>query len=155
MNNINEHDITKIIPISLVPNPDENSVKLLGIQIDEKFDFKAHFKVLHGKISKATFSLKIMKHLLDKRHLKLLYNAYLRSALDYGSALFSTASKTTIKPIIILQKKAIRLICNKGYREHTAPLFKEEKLLRFEDMITFSICRFMFDYRQGILPNFF
>lgn len=22
-------------------------------------------------------------------------------------------------------------------------------------MITFSICRFMFDYRQGILPNFF
>ena len=97
MNNSNEHDLTKIIPINLVPNPEEDSVRLLGIQIDDKLNFKAHFKYLHSKVSKAVFSLKIMKHLLDRLHLKLLYNAYLRSALDYGAALFTTASKSTLK----------------------------------------------------------
>lgn len=155
LNNPNENNLTKIIPISLIPNHEEFSVKLLGIQMDEKLNYKEHFKYLHSKVSKAVFSLKIMKHLLDLKHLKLLYNAYLRSALDYGSALFTTASMTTMKPIIILQKKAIRLVCGAGYRDHTAPLFKREKLLRFEDIKTFNICRFMHDYRHDRLPEIF
>ena len=39
MNNPNEHDITKIIQIKLLPNPDESSAKLLGVSIDEKLNF--------------------------------------------------------------------------------------------------------------------
>lgn len=155
LNNPNEHNLTKIIPINIVPNPEESSIRLLGIQIDEKLNYKEHFKYLHGKVAKAVFSLKIMRHLLDKKHLTLLYNAYLRSALDYGSALFTTASLTTMKPIILLQKKAIRLVCGADYRAHTAPLFKQEKLLKFEDIITFNICRFMHDFRFGKLPEIF
>jgi exonuclease III len=155
LNNPNEHNLTKIIPITIVPNPEESSIRLLGIQIDEKLNYKEHFKYLHGKVAKAVFSLKIMRHLLDKKHLTLLYNAYLRSALDYGSALFTTASLTTMKPIILLQKKAIRLVCGADYRAHTAPLFKQEKLLKFEDIITFNICRFMHDFRFGKLPEIF
>lgn len=155
MNNPNESNISKIIPINLIPNPEESSARLLGVLIDEKLNFKDHFNFMHGKVSKAVFSLKIMKNILDKRHLKLLYNSYLRSALDYGSALFTTASKSTIKPITILQKKAIRIICGEGYRAHTASLFKDEKLLRFEDIMFFNACRFMFDYKNGGLPKIF
>ena len=155
MNNPNEHNITKIIQIKLVPNPEESSAKILGILIDEKLNFKEHFKFLHSKILKAVFSLRIMKHLLDKKHLTLLYIAYLKSNLEYGSALFTTASQSTIKPIIILQKKAIRLICQVGYREHTAELFKNEKLLRYEDIMTFNRCKLMFDYKHNNLPNIF
>ena len=155
MNNPNENIITKIIPVNLIPSPEEDSVRLLGIQIDEKLNYKAHFKHLHGKVARAVFSLRIMKNLLDKRHLKLLYNAYLRSALDYGSVLFTATSKITMKPIITLQKQAIRIICNSPYRAHTAQLFKNEKLLRFEDIITFNICRFMFDFKHNRLPEIF
>lgn len=155
LNNPNEHNLTKIIPINLLPNSEETSVRLLGIQLDEKLNFKEHFKYLHGKVAKAVFSLKMMRHLLDRKHLTLLYNAYLRSALEYGSALFTAVSMSTLKPIILLQKKAIRLVCGADYRAHTAPLFKQEKLLRFEDIITFNICRFMHDYRNGRLPDIF
>ena len=88
-------------------------------------------------------------------HLKLLYNSYLKSHLDYGSALFTTANKTTIKPILILQKKAIRLICGAGYREHTAPLFLDQKLLTFDKIMTFNSCKFMFDYKKNLLPPYF
>ena len=96
-----------------------------------------------------------MKHFLDKRHLVLLYNSYLQSALDYGSILFTNVNKTTLKPIITLQKKAIRIICSVGFREHTAVLFKTEKILCFEDSIKYNICRFMFDYSNRLLPTIF
>ena len=157
MNNPLENNISKIIPINIITekDPEETSSRLLGVLIDEKLNFKDHFKYLHGKIARAVFSLRIMKHILDKRHLKLLYNSYLKSSLEYGCILFTTATKTTIKPISILQKKAIRLICNVGYREHTAILFKNEKILRFEDIISYNICRFMFDYKSNNLPKIF
>ena len=66
-----------------------------------------------------------------KCHLVLLYNLYLKNALDYGSILFTNVNKTTLKPIITLQKKAIRIICSVGFREHTAVLFKTEKNTMF------------------------
>ena len=155
LNEPNENDISKIIPISLVPNGEEQAVKLLGIQLDEKLNFKAHFKQLHTKISRAIFSLRQMRHLLDKKHLLLLYSSYLKSSLDYGSILFCSVNKTTIKPITILQKKAIRIVCNAGFRDHTAPLFKAEKILTFEKTIDYNILRFMYDYKNNLLPPYF
>ena len=155
LNNPNEHINSKIIRISLIPNPGESSARLLGVLIDENLNYKDHFKYLHGKVTKAVFSLRIMRHLLDQRHLKLLYNAYLKSSIEYGSILFTKVSKATMKPIIILQKKAIRIICNKGYRDHTAPLFKKEKIIPFENIIDYNICRFMYDYSTNNLPKEF
>lgn len=152
MNSPGSSDITKIIPINLIPNPEETSTKLLGIQIDNKLNFKNHFKHLHGRLTKAIFSLRMMKHILDKRHLTLLYNSYLKSALEYGCILFTNVAKCTMKPIITLQKKAIRLVCSAGYRDHTAPLFKKERILPFADLIFYNICRFMFAYSNNSLP---
>ena len=155
MNEPNQCNITKIIPVNLVPSPNESSAKLLGIYIDDKLNFKDHFHNMHSKITRAVYSLRIMKHILDKRHLTLLYNSYLKSNLEYGSALFTTASKTTIKPIEILQKKAVRIICAAGYRDHTAILFKDEKILRFDDLMKFNVCKFMFDFKNNLSPNIF
>ena len=57
-----------------------------------------------------------------------------------------------MNPILLLQKKAIRIICNKGYRDHTSELFKEEKILPIDKMIYYNICLFMYDYRHDNLP---
>ena len=155
MNGPNQCNISKIIPITLIPTPDEPSARLLGIFIEDKLNFKDHFKHMHSKVSRAVYSLRIMKHILDKRHLTLLYNSYLKSNLEYGSALFTTASKSTIKPIVTLQKKAVRIICSVNYRDHTDILFKNEKILKFEDLMKFNVCKFMFDYKNKLLPNIF
>ena len=155
LNNVNEWNMDKYIPISLIPNSDESSTRLLGVQLDDNLNFKDHFKQLHGKVAKAVFSLRQIKHLLDKKHLKLLYNSYLKSHLIYASALLFTASKSTIKPILILQKKAIRLVCGVGYREHTAPLFLNEKLLTYDKIMMYNGIKFMFDYKHNLLPPHF
>ena len=125
-----------------------------GVDIVIK-NFKDNFKHLHGKISKAVFSLRIMKNLLDKRHLKLLYNSYIKSHIEYCCNIFCLANKSYIKPILLLQKRAIRIICGANYRDHTQPLFKHEHILPINELIKFNIFKFMFDYRNDFLPIIF
>ena len=129
MNNLNECNITKITPLRLIPNADEKSARLLGIQIDANLDLKYHFELLHRKVSRAIFCLNQMKHILDKAHLKLLYNSYIKSHIEYCCNIFCLANKSYIKPILLLQKRAIRIICGANYRDHTQPLFKHEHIL--------------------------
>ena len=155
MNNQNECDITKISPLRLIPNADEKSARLLGIQLDANLDLKYHFELLHKKVARATFCLKQMKHILDQQHLKLLYNSYIKSHIEYCSNLFCLANKGYIKPIFILQKRAIRIICGANYRDHTQPLFQHERILPINELIKYNTFKCMFDYRQDFLPNIF
>ena len=155
MNNLNECNITKITPLRLIPNADEKSARLLGIQIDANLDLKYHFELLHRKVSRAIFCLNQMKHILDKAHLKLLYNSYIKSHIEYCCNIFCLANKSYIKPILLLQKRAIRIICGANYRDHTQPLFKHEHILPINELIKFNIFKFMFDYRNDFLPIIF
>ena len=94
-----------------------------------------------------------MKNILDQKHLNLLYGAYCKSILEYGAILFTGASATSLRPIIILQNKALRIITNSHYLASAAPLFRELRLLPLDRIIDFYSCRLMFDYKFGLLPE--
>jgi hypothetical protein len=49
-------------------------------------------------------------------------------------------------------KEAIRIISNAGYRDHTIPLFKEKRILPLDDLIKYSILKFMHKFAHGKLP---
>jgi hypothetical protein len=155
MNNENEFNISKIVSLQLVPNPEEESAKFLGLYLDEKLTLKCHFKQMHIKINRAIYTLRQMKNILDRRHLKLLYTSYIKSIIDYSCPVFSCANQATIQLIFLLQKKAIRLICGAGYRDPTGPLFKLERLLPIQLLIIYNSALFMYDYRHGLLPKIF
>ena len=155
MNNVNENDPTKISQLRLIPNSDDKSARLLGILIDEKLELKHHLKFVHSKISRAIFSLNQMKNILDKEHLKILYFSYVKSQIDYCSNIFMLGTQTALKPIFLLQKRAVRIICGVGYREPTLNLFKEERILPINETIKYNALRFMFDYSHDLLPNSF
>ena len=53
------------------------------------------------------------------------------------------------------KKRAVRTILNAGYRDHTAPLFAELKILRFNDLYKFNLCKFMYKYMNNALPSCF
>jgi hypothetical protein len=62
---------------------------------------------------------------------------------------------TSLKPLIILQKKAIRIIFKVPNRANTLQLFINNEILPLEQIIEFSSCLFMFDYLHGNLPASF
>ena len=51
-----------------------------------------------------------------------------------------------------MQKRALRTICNSHFREHTSPLFKYCKFLKFVDLVNTSILVTMFKVINHLLP---
>lgn len=154
-NHFGESDISKIVPLRFVPNSDETSVRILGVLIDNKLKLTDHLNMVKTKVSRAIFSLSQMKHILDKKHLKLLYSCYLRSHIDYCCNILCLCTRTSLEPLILAQKKAIRIISGANFRDHTAPLFKHENILPLLKTIDFNIYLFMHRYDRGNLPEAF
>ena len=155
MNNHDENLPDKITPLNMVPNPDEPAYKFLGIQLDSKLNFKHHFKQLYIRVSRAIYTIKQMRLLLDKRHLKLLYSSYVKSIIEYACANFTQVSASVRVSIFNLQKRLVRIITNSPYLANTAILFRQEGILPLDQLIEYNAIKFMFEYRQGTLPPVF
>ena len=56
------------------------------------------------------------------------------SHLTYGIELWGSCTVTLMKPIEILQKRALRFIANKSYRQEIESNFKQFKLLKISDL---------------------
>ena len=101
----------------------------LGVMIDQKLTWKPHIQHISNKISKTIAILRILRYIFPKRILKLIYMSLIYSYLNYCNIIWGGAYDIVLNPIFILQKKAIRLISNSHYLEHTEPLFKSLELL--------------------------
>ena len=84
--------------------------------------------------------------------LKSLYYALFHSHLIYGIQIWGSAANKYVNEIVLLQKKAIRIISNAKYNSHTEPLFKSQKILPFYDLYSFLKQLFMYDYINNFLP---
>ena len=64
------------------------------------------------------------------------------SHIIFGLPIWCNANQTYLKRIKILMKKAVRAIYCKPYNEHTAPLFKQGKLMTFETLKDYHMALF-------------
>ena len=124
-------------------NFEMRSYKLLGVYFDEHLTFNRHAGNICAKLNKAVYFLNRAKNLLSQSALKSLYYALFHSHLLYCINITSCVSQTNIKKISILQKKAIRIISNAGYRDHTESLFLNLNILPFEKLMIQSKLIFM------------
>ena len=61
--------------------------------------------------------------------------------------------KSNLDRMVILQKKAVRIIKNANYNEHSAPLFKDLSILNISDLIESDLCKFMYKFDRNMLPS--
>ena len=154
-NNPGENDITKISFIKMIPNNDKKSIRMLGVLFDNNLNFSEHCKYIHGKISRSLFSLNQVKNILNKDCMKLVFQAHVQSHLEYCSNILCMAPEKYIKPLKIVQKKAIRLVCGANYNDHTLSLFQDEKILPLAELIEYNIIKFVLDYKLQRVPSAF
>ena len=63
----------------------------------------------------------------------------------YGILNWDSAAKTNLEPFKRSLRKAVRVIDFAKYQAHSGPLFKEYKLLNFDNMYTLEVAKFMLD----------
>jgi len=155
-NNINENqDNLKIALGQISANSPEKSVRFLGVQIDPSLTYSSHIKNVTSKLSRSLFVIRSVKNFLDEKALKAVYYSTFHCHLVYCLPIWSSAAISLLKPITLMQKKAIRLISNSKYNAHTEPLFKSLKILPFDKLIEFFNLQMMQRYIQGFLPKAF
>ena len=110
------------------------SVKYLGVRIDANLSWQYDANDLSIKLNRANSLLFKMRKFISFKILRSIYFAIFDSYLSYCCLVWAQ-NCSTIQQIIILQKKAIRIINYQPRNFHTSPLFKQNSILKFQDKI--------------------
>ncbi len=132
----------------------------LGVILDENLTWKSHISYVASKISKSIGIIYRSSFCLTTRlTLRTLYFALVYPYLNYCVIIWGATYPSNLNRLLLLQKKVVRILSNASYDAHTSPLFKSNKILKFEDIYLLNLGKFMFSYQNNLLPpsfsNFF
>ena len=127
--------------------------KFLGVYIDSKLNWKTHAEHITIKISKGLGVIGRARNILPQNILLMLYRTMIYPYLIYCNIVWGSAKDSVIKKLLLLQKRAIRIITKSSFWSSTKPLFHRLNLLMLPDLIKFQACQFMFCIKNKLLPN--
>ena len=91
------------------------SHKILGVIIDNNLSWSLHIAYLCKVISSKVFQLSQIKHFLNFQARKLsFFHGHIQACLDYGSTVWDSACVSTLKPLVSLHRRALKLILLKS-----------------------------------------
>jgi hypothetical protein len=130
-------------------------VKYLGIHIDSHLNWKTQVHNILKKIQRSIGILSKLRYYVTSKILLQLYYSLIYPFLTYGIVVWGNTYESSLKPLVLLQKRVVRVITFSSYDEHTSPLFKNLGLLKLFDIIRMSNLLFMHDFYKKKLPTVF
>ena len=130
------------------------SVKYLGVKIDTNLNWERHVNDLSIKLNRANALLFKMRKYVSLKILRSIYFAIFDSYLSYCCLVWAQNS-STIQRIVILPKKAVRIINFQPRNSHTSPLFKQSSILKFQDKICVENILFVSKSLNNLSPSVF
>ena len=131
----------------------KESVKYLGVLIDENLKWQSHIDSIALIISRNIGIMGRAKYILSSHHLFLLYNILVLPYLNYCAAVWGSNYASRTSKLVKLQKRAIRIIDKKPYAYHTRELFIQYKILRFPDLVKKQQIIILLGYLNETLPR--
>ena len=130
------------------------SVKYLRIKIDEHLNWKQHIHDIAIKLNRANALLSIIRNYVNKHTLRTIYFAIFDSHINYANLIWGH-NVNTVSRIVILQKKALRIMNFQSRDSHSSPLFKSNHILKLEDKILIENILFINKSFNNLLPTIF
>ena len=130
-----------------------SEVKFLGVIIDDQVKYDQHIIYIRKKISKSIGIIYRIKQFIPLSCLRNLYFSLIHPFFLYCLPIFGATYDTHIEPLILLQKRAIRILSNSDPFAHTEPLFRLHDILKLRDLYKYSLGIFAYN-NQDILQNF-
>lgn len=109
----------------------KDSVKYLGVHLDQKLNFQTHIQNSIGRSNKA---ISILYCLLKKnspasfRSKLSLYKTYVRPLLTYACPVFANCPKTHFNRLQVMQNKCLRMVLSAPFYTRTTELHRETNL---------------------------
>lgn len=128
-----------------------DSFNFLGIQIDNDMKWTSHINNLACKLLRTVGILNKLNKLLPIFTLLNIYNSLVLSNLNYGQLVWGYHATR----IIQLQKRIVRILNNSSFYAHTDPIFKNLKILKFEDIRFINELKFLYNFSRKMVPDYF
>jgi hypothetical protein len=113
-------------------------IKLLGIQIDNKMNWKSHVEYILHKLGSAIFVIRSLSYFMSLKTLRMVYFSYFHSIIKYGIIFWGNSAN--ISRVFKLQKKVIRIISGVGPRDSCRCIFKKLDILPLSCEYILSCC---------------
>ena len=130
------------------------SVKYLGVKIDTNLTWQHHVNDLFIKLNRANALLFKIRTYVSPKTIRSIYFAIFDSHLSYCCLVWAQ-NFSSIKRILILQKKTVRIINFQPRNSHTSPLFKQNFILKFQDKICLENILFVSKSLNNLSPSIF
>uniref|UniRef100_A0A1B6LII1 Reverse transcriptase domain-containing protein n=1 Tax=Graphocephala atropunctata TaxID=36148 RepID=A0A1B6LII1_9HEMI len=106
-----------------------SSTKYLGVTIDDKLSWKSHIDVLCSKLSSTLFALRRIKAVCTPEAMTIAYHSLFESHIRYAIVAWGGSSHSNLERVLIVQKKALRIMTGVDWCTSCRPIFKELRLL--------------------------
>ena len=130
-----------------------DSVKFLGLYIDDKLEWHYHISHIKSKISQALYILNATKRYLPLQALKTLYYSLIYSHLNYGIVHWCNTFDYNLEKLKTLQNDALRAITKSKPRTTPHPLYKKAEILYFLDAQKVEILKLVYGFVNKDLPQ--
>ena len=104
------------------------------------------------KLNRANVLLFKMRKYISLKILRSIYFAIFDSCLSY-CCLAWAQNHSTIQRIVIVQKRAVRIINFQPRNSHNSPLFKQNFILKFQDKICLENILFVSKSLNNLTPS--
>ena len=104
-------------------------LKILGVTFDERLNWNTHCDLVVKNASKQLYVLRVLKNVVSHDQLVTVFNAIVRSRLEYASPLLVGLSSENSKKLERVQRRFHRLLCaGKECQEECLPSLTTRRL---------------------------
>ena len=128
------------------------SVKYLGVMLDENISWSEQIEYLSTKLSRSAGIFSKLRYYLNKEVLIRVYHALFNSHLHYGILYWGSTNKTNMSRLQVLQNRAIRNITKAPRFYRLDNYYLNYRILKVQDLYELEIAKFMHGHYNKNLP---
>ena len=120
------------------------STTFLGINLDTCLNWKCHLAYLKNTLLKMLWIINLFSYFVNTTAMIKLYYALFYPHLIDCIEIWGHGYVSHLNSIYLIQKKILKIICNKQNDFSTVSLFKENKILSLYDICKYKNCIYMY-----------
>ena len=130
-----------------------NDTKYLGVTLDKDLNWKKNIEMVKSKVSRGCYIISKLRYYTNLETLKIIYYSLIYPHLMYCITSWGGTSKSSLAPLLRLQKKAIRLMTFNSFDTSSAPLFSQLQILPLDLIYNFNISTLFHKIYKNKLPT--
>lgn len=120
-----------------------DTIKYLGVILDDNLNFKAHIHCLSKRIRKTAAIFKKLRESCSLSTIKTVYYAICHSLINYCIPIWGSAGKTVLIEAEKAQRAVLKTMLKKPFRYPTRLLYEEVQILTIRKLYILRICLIM------------